>query len=84
VRSVLPPASVSFRSRIIDGLIKVDAEKFWYIDQDTCAGACPICGGILSVYFAGTAARADLICRSGCDEREVFTALGRLAPKGAA
>jgi hypothetical protein len=58
VTQVLPPASVAFRSRIIDALIKVDAPKFWYIDQNTVAGACPVCRGILSVYFQGFAPRA--------------------------
>jgi hypothetical protein len=66
---------VRFRSRIIDVLVRIDRTQFWYVDQDTVAGACPICHGILSVYFAGTAPRADLICRLGCDELQVAAAL---------
>jgi hypothetical protein len=70
---------VRFRTRIVDALVRIDPDGFWYIDQDTVAGTCPLCGGIVSVYFAGTAARAEIICRQGCAERDVFAALGRLA-----
>jgi hypothetical protein len=73
--SPLSPESVRFRSRIIDALDRIDRDRFWYLDEDTCAGACPICGGILSVYFHGRAPRADLICRGGCTEQEVFSTL---------
>ena len=76
----LGAAAVRFRTAIIDALVRVDPERFWYIDPDTCAGACPICGDILSVYFAGTAPRADIVCRSDCTEGQVGKALARLAP----
>jgi hypothetical protein len=74
---MLPPASVAFRKRLIDGLVMLDAAAFWYISEDVVAGACPLCGGILSVYFAGMAARAALVCRLGCDEAAVGAALIR-------
>jgi hypothetical protein len=83
-RAILGPESVRFRGRIVDALERIDRARFWYIDQDTCAGVCPICDGILSVYFAGTAPRAEVICRRGCREREVADALARLVPRAAA
>lgn len=77
----LSQEGVRFRGRIIDALLQTDREGFWYIDEDTCAGTCPICGGILGIYFAGYAPRAEIICRSGCGERDVAVAL---APRAAA
>ena len=68
----MPHASVMFRTRIIDAL---NREHFEYVDEDTCAGRCPLCGGVLSVYFHGAAPRADLVCRLGCDEKSVAAAL---------
>jgi hypothetical protein len=71
----LPAAAVRFRTRIIEAL-----EGFEYIDADTCAGRCPCCGDVLSVYFAGFAARAELVCRrrgKPCGERDVVAALTR-------
>ena len=41
-RLQLPAASVRFRTRIIDALIRDDVRSFWYLDEDTCAAACPI------------------------------------------
>ena len=73
----LPQASVDFRTALVDGMLRVNGEAFWYIDQDTVAGECPLCGGTLSVYFAGRAPRADLLCRLGCDEQAVGDALVR-------
>jgi hypothetical protein len=66
----LAQGAIDFRSRVIGAL-----DRFGYIDQDTCTGACPVCGGVLSVYFHGTAPRADLRCRGGCTEQEVVNAL---------
>jgi hypothetical protein len=77
----LPQRSVRFRSRIIDALIRLDAGRFWYLDENTVAGACPVCDGVLSVYFHGRARRAELVCHVGCPERGVAGAIRRLGSK---
>ncbi|MEA2152869.1 MAG: hypothetical protein QOI18_1102 [Solirubrobacteraceae bacterium] len=77
----LPERSVHFRSRIIDALIETDARRFWYIESDIVAGACPVCGAELGVRFHGLAPRADLTCNGGCAELQVAEAIGRLAPR---
>jgi hypothetical protein len=77
--SALPADPVRFRERIVGALLRVDREGFWYIDADSVAGVCPICGDVLSVYFAGRAPRAELVCLLGCTEPDVFAALGGLA-----
>jgi hypothetical protein len=63
--------AIEFRSRVIDALQRVG-----YIDQDTIDAECPICGGTLSVYFAGFAPRAEMICRLGCAEADIAAAIG--------
>jgi hypothetical protein len=73
----LPADAVRFRDRIVHALLRVDRKGFWYIDADSVAGVCPICGDVLSVYFAGRAPRAELICQLGCAEADVSKALGR-------
>jgi hypothetical protein len=80
--AVLSHESVRFRSRIIDGLVKVDRDSVWYIDSDTLAASCPICRGPLSIYFAGYAPRAEIVCRLGCAESDVAAALARMIPRG--
>ncbi len=77
---ILPRASVAFRTRIIDALLEIDRESFWYLTEDICAGRCPLCGGVVSVYFAGSAPRAEIVCRGGCNDAELVAALG-LAPR---
>jgi hypothetical protein len=79
VSLALSRASVRFRGRIIEALLRIDREGYWYIDRDTCAGTCPLCGGVLSVYFAGFAPRAEIVCRGGCDESQVVAGFGRSA-----
>jgi hypothetical protein len=81
VTAALQQHAVRFRSRIIDALVKADSKRVWYLDEDTLAGTCPLCSGVLSVYFHGTAPRADLICRSGCGEMAVAGKLSQLAPR---
>ncbi|MGO8907495.1 MAG: hypothetical protein ACLQMH_18010 [Solirubrobacteraceae bacterium] len=71
----LPERSVAFRTRIIDALLQIDHEGVWYLTEDICAGRCPLCGGVVSVYFAGAAARAEITCRGGCDDAEVVAVL---------
>jgi hypothetical protein len=63
-----------FRERIVAKLLSADAERFWYIDQNTCAGACPVCGGRVSVCFHGLAPRADLECHGGCSDGDLADA----------
>ncbi|HUA10510.1 MAG TPA: hypothetical protein VMA83_00730 [Solirubrobacteraceae bacterium] len=70
----LSAEATAFRRRIVDAL-----DRFEYVDRDNCAGACPACDGILSVHFAGTAARADLVCHSGCSEADVAAAIRKRA-----
>jgi hypothetical protein len=79
--SLLEPEAARFRDQLVGALERIDRARFWYIDDDTCAGACPVCSGTLGVRFHGTAARADLNCQGGCSEREVTAALGRLCSR---
>ena len=72
------PHWVTFRKRIIAALVRVDSERFWYLDENTCAGACPVCrSGWVTVSFHGTAPRADLACSLGCPEHEIAGDAGR-------
>lgn len=72
---------VDFRSRLVELLDRwTPIERFYYLDADTVVMVCPVCDGPLGVYFAGTAACADLVCRRGCVEAEVIAAItGRAA-----
>jgi hypothetical protein len=75
----LGAAAVRFRTRIIDAL-EADGRRIGYVDADKIDARCPVCGGILCVSFAGSAARADLKCLGGCSEAEVAERLaGRSA-----
>ncbi len=78
---VLGTDAEALRTTIIDGMLAHGGlEKFFYVDEDTCAGWCPVCGtGTLSVYFHGLADRADLVCGQDCDEGDILRALTRLA-----
>jgi hypothetical protein len=68
------PDVIAFRSAIVD-VVTADIDRFHYIDRDVLVGVCPVCDLPLTVIFHGIAARADLICHSGCAESEIVDAI---------
>jgi hypothetical protein len=74
----LSRGAADFRYRIIDGLLRPGASRFWYLDENTAIGVCSICGAAVSVRFHGLAARGDLRCFGGCTEADVAAAIGGL------
>jgi hypothetical protein len=70
----LAPDVIRFRSRILDAVAS-DLDRFHYISRDLCVAVCPCCDAPLAITFAGTAARADLVCHGGCTERDVVDAI---------
>jgi hypothetical protein len=78
-----PPALTDwqrFRKQILDVLWRLDRSRFMYLDEDRCAGACPVCRAALpehlAVRFHGVAPRADIVCSLGCPDDELATAFG--------
>ncbi|MGH2902251.1 MAG: hypothetical protein ACRDK7_01445 [Solirubrobacteraceae bacterium] len=73
----LPEASYRFRRQLLEALDRfTPSERFFYVDEDTVAVVCPVCGEALGVRFAAFAARAELECLiHGCPEAEILTAL---------
>jgi hypothetical protein len=79
------PEWQQFRQGIIDKLLALDRERFWYIDSDRVIGECPVCRAALPEYLAvrfhGIAARADLVCSLGCPDLQLAAAFGlEIAP----
>jgi hypothetical protein len=70
-----PKPLESFRRTLVEALRRDG--MCLYVGPNRVAGWCPVCDEPLVVQFKASHAAADLLCRSGCAEREIAALLGK-------